>query len=320
MIRTTDPLVAAEALKAGGLIALPTETVYGLGADAANGEAVQRIFAAKGRPANHPLIVHVATVEAAYRWCALSPRQRLLFDLLAHAFWPGPLTLIVPRSAKAAPETVGQADTIGIRVPAHPMARAILDAFDGGVAAPSANRFGKVSPTTADHVIDDLGEAVDVVVDGGPSNVGVESTIVSLVGDRPRLLRPGGVSRAQIESVLDEPLDEATNTTKVRAPGMLPSHYAPEAAVVVVTADELRARLAAGEGGDSVGVLAPFVVNHQPSWVTASDAESFAAHLYENLRRADRAEVEVLLIVPPVHGVLLEAVVDRLTKAAAAAG
>ncbi|MDH4365496.1 MAG: L-threonylcarbamoyladenylate synthase, partial [Acidimicrobiia bacterium] len=180
---TTDVEVGAAALRAGRLVAFPTETVYGLGADASNPAAVRAVFEAKGRPAGHPLIVHVAALHEARRWMAdLDPATERRLMALARRFWPGPLTIVVPRSGRVAPEAVGGRPTIGLRVPAHPVALALLRAFQGGVAGPSANRFGRVSPTTAAHVLADLEGRVSVVLDGGPTTVGVESTIVDLVG------------------------------------------------------------------------------------------------------------------------------------------
>lgn len=318
---TADVEVAVAALRAGRLVAFPTETVYGLGADASNPGAVRAVFEAKGRPAGHPLIVHVATLEEARRWMApLNPATERRLATLAGRFWPGPLTIVVPRSDRVAPEAVGGRPTIGLRVPAHPVALALLRAFGGGVAGPSANRFGHVSPTTVDHVVADLGGRVAVVLDGGPTAVGVESTIVDLVGPGPLLLRPGGVPTADMEAVLGEPVPDG-RSGEARASGMLASHYAPRAAVALVAPGELASAVAAaraerGEAG-VVGVIAPVAVEHQPSWVLPDEAEGYARHLYAALRAADAAGVNHLLVVPPSHGPLLDAVLDRLTKAAA---
>ncbi|MEM7273223.1 MAG: L-threonylcarbamoyladenylate synthase [Actinomycetota bacterium] len=319
---------AADALAAGLLVAFPTETVYGLGADAADPVAVGRIFAAKGRPTGHPLIVHLADAGWLDRFAADVPAPA---QALAAAFWPGPLTLVVRRTDAVAPETVGGKDTVGLRVPDHPVALALLRAFvdrgGTGVAAPSANRFGAVSPTTAAHVLDDLGADVDVVIDGGPSAVGVESTIVDVTGDRPELLRPGGIAPVEIEAVIGQPLVDG-RSGPARASGMLASHYAPRAAVVLVEAEPTAADLiGAGGGVGVVGVAGPDTVltNWSPPagsppvqvWVLPDDAAGFAARLYATLREADAVGVERLLVMPPATGSLRDAVLDRLHKAAA---
>ncbi|MEL7155634.1 MAG: L-threonylcarbamoyladenylate synthase [Actinomycetota bacterium] len=323
---------AVAVLAAGGVVALPTETVYGLAADAANPAAVERIFAVKGRPAGHPLIVHLAGVDQVAAWADLDPGQAAQVDALAAAFWPGPLTIVVPRSDRVAPQTVGGRSTVGLRVPDHPVALAVLRRFGGGLAAPSANRFGKVSPTTAAHVRHDLGDAVDVVLDGGPTRVGVESTIVELGPGGPTLLRPGGVSLEQLTAVLGVPVHDG-RAGPSRASGMLRSHYAPAAAVELVAADRLASRieeLAAGAPA-TVGLIVPDGVvdldevsdqaadpePDRPTWRLPARAEGFAAGLYDALRRADEAGVKRLLVVPPAEGELLDAVLDRLTKAAA---
>lgn len=317
---TTGPDIAraVDVLKAGGLVALPTETVYGLGADARNELAVRRIFAVKGRPSTHPLIVHVASLEAARAWVAEVPPMG---EALAKAFWPGPLTLILRRSALASDTVTGGQDTVGVRVPNHPLALALLHALPGGgIAAPSANRFGKVSPTTAQHVRDELGDDVDYVLDGGPSQVGVESTIVDVTGEAPRLLRPGGLGKEAIEQVLGRPLVSATHATDVRAPGMLESHYAPRAGLWLLdaahVAAEAQARLDAGQ---RVVVLAPASVVAPAKVVrldVPADAAGFARVLYARLREAD-ALGDVILAVPPPESGLGLAVRDRLSRAAA---
>lgn len=318
---TTDVEVGAAALRAGRLVAFPTETVYGLGANAANPVAVRAVFEAKGRPTGHPLIVHVASLDEARRWMTdLDPAAERRLTALAGRFWPGPLTIVVPRSGRVAPEAVGGRPTIGLRVPAHPVALALLQAFGGGVAGPSANRFGRVSPTTAAHVVADLDGRVSVVLDGGPTAVGVESTIVDLVGPVPLLLRPGGIPAAELEAALGEPVPDG-RSGEARASGMLASHYAPRASVALVEPADLAPALAAaraerGEAG-VVGVIAPVAVDHQPSWLLPEEAAGYARQLYAALRAADAARVDHLVVVPPSHGPLLDAVLDRLTKAAA---
>jgi L-threonylcarbamoyladenylate synthase len=308
---------AAEVLRRGGLVAVPTETVYGLGADARNELAVRRIFAVKGRPSTHPLIVHVASLDEARAWAAELPPSA---ERLARAFWPGPLTLVLRRSALASDAVTGGQDTVGLRVPDHPLTLALLEAMGSGIAAPSANRFGRVSPTTAQHVRDELGDDVDEVLDGGPSRVGVESTIVDVTGEPPRLLRPGGVPTEDIERVLGQPLVDATRATDVRAPGMLASHYAPRAGLWLVDAAHLgaeaQARLAAGL---RVVVLAPASVAAPEAALrleVPADAEGFARVLYARLREAD-ALGDVILAVPPPDTGLGLAVRDRLSRAAA---
>lgn len=310
-------LEAAELLAAGCTVAIPTETVYGLAADAADDAAVAKIFAAKGRPAGHPLIVHVESFEAVGDWADVSdPRVALLAD----QFWPGPLTLILPRTDRVSLLVVGDRQTVGVRVPDHPVARAVLEAFaqvgSGGVAAPSANRFGHVSPTTASHVLDDLDGRIDAVIDGGDSRVGVESTIVELVaGQVPTLLRPGGVSIGEIEDALGESVVDG-RSGESRAAGMLASHYAPSASVAVV------ASLEGVHVDEYVAVVGPVdaqAVGGSPAVVLELSAEAgaFAAALYTSLRAADALGVKRIVVVPPTHGSLLGAVLDRLQKAAA---
>ncbi|MBA3455929.1 MAG: threonylcarbamoyl-AMP synthase, partial [Deltaproteobacteria bacterium] len=229
MKRGSDIATAAGVLRAGGLVAFPTETVYGLGADASSDAAVARIFAAKGRPRAHPLIVHLAPDARLSDWAIDVPESA---RRLAAEAWPGPLTIILARGPRVSLATTGGSETVGLRVPAHPMAQDLLRAFGGGIAAPSANRFGAVSPTTADHVTADLGDDVDYVLDGGACDVGVESTIVDLSRGRAVLLRPGGLAREAIEAIIG-PLAEA-DLAAPAAPGTLASHYAPRAQVIAV--------------------------------------------------------------------------------------
>ncbi len=312
---------AARALREGGLIGLPTETVYGLGADASNELAVRRIFAVKGRPSNHPLIVHVASAEVAKRWAANWPAEAAR---LADAFWPGPLTLIVKRSSLASDAVTGGQETVGLRVPDHVLALELLRVFDGGVAAPSANRFGRVSPTTAKHVRDELGDDVELVLDGGPCRVGVESTIVDLSGPSPRLLRPGGVPREAVERALGREVPLASHATDVRAPGMLASHYAPRAGLWLVTkatlADEVARRLATGS---KVAVVAPkgtAIPDGVTRFEVPDDDAGYAHALYATLREVDERGLDVVLAVPPAESGVGLAVVDRLRRASAPRG
>ncbi len=313
---------AVAVLDGGGLVAFPTETVYGLGADASSAAAVERIFAAKGRPRGHPLIVHLSETAAADPGLAgLGTGLGTDGRALAEAFWPGPLTLIVERGPDVAPEATGGRGTVGLRVPDHPVALALLGRFGRGVAGPSANRFGSVSPTTAAHVLADLGHRVDAVLDGGPCRVGVESTIVDLTGPAPALLRPGGISSVEVEAVIGRPLVD-DRAGESRASGMLASHYAPEVAVQVVTLDRLDGLLASAEStSDVVGIIAPVDGGRRPSegpsWLLPADAGGYASRLYATLRAADEAGLDRLLVVPPTEGDLLDAVLDRLAKAAA---
>lgn len=293
-----DRIAAAVArLRSGGLVAFPTETVYGLGAAAREPLAVRRIYAAKGRPAGHPLIVHLGCAEQAWTWGQASAEA----ELLAQAFWPGPLTLIVRRAPWVSDEVTGGRQTIGLRVPAHPVAHALLQAFGDGIAAPSANRFGHISPTTAAHVRAELGEGV-MVLDGGPCAVGIESTIVDLSGDQPALLRPGGTAVAEI-SALVGPLGHS----QTAAPGTLAQHYAPRTALQLSeNLEETAARLRAQ--GLSVATL------------PAGDPAEHARALYAELRRLDGLGVDVLVAEPSSHGGLGLAINDRLERAAAGSG
>lgn len=315
MKRGSDIVHAAEVLRAGGLVAFPTETVYGLGADASREEAVARIFAVKGRPRAHPLIVHLAADATLDDWAIDVPDAA---RRLAAAAWPGPLTMIVRRGPRVSLATTGGGDTVGLRVPAHPMAQALLRAFGGGIAAPSANRFGAVSPTTADHVVADLGDDVDYVLDGGACAVGVESTIVDLSRGRPVLLRPGGMPREAIEAITG-PLALA-DVDAPAAPGTLASHYAPRAQVIAVLPSEVPREVAAAHG--RVAVLAPgsafaawpgLSVHAHP---LPDDDAGMARELYAALRDLDAAGFDVVIAALPPTAGLGEAVGDRLLRAA----
>ena len=283
----------------------PTETVYGLGADASNPSAVAKIFDLKGRPRNHPLIVHLGSAEVIEDWARDIPDTAWK---LAEAFWPGPLTLILKRSARALNAVTGGFDTVGLRVPAHPVALAMLHSFGGGVAAPSANRFGAVSPTTSRHVYDEFGDALPAILEGGPCEVGVESTIVDLSSGTPSLLRPGGVTREELERVLS--VSVALNQSgKVRSPGQLASHYAPRAQVILVSRDEIQKQ---DELLRAAGKKVVILQGH----VDEEDTQAFARSLYAALREADVNGADVLLAsLPDEHGLGL-AIADRLRKAA----
>lgn len=308
---------AVQALRAGGLVAFPTETVYGLGADARSPAAVERIFAAKGRPADHPLIVHLGAAAQLDDWAVDIPDAA---RRLADAFWPGPLALVLRRAPGVPDAVTGGLETVGLRVPGHPVALALLRAFGGGIAAPSANRYGRVSPTRAAHVQAELGDAVDVVLDGGDCDVGVESTIVDVSGAVPRLLRPGAVTAADLERVLGRPVHDAGRDA-VPAPGRKPSHYAPRARVVLATPDTARAVAEAWlERGPRVALLAsarPVDLPEAVTWLELpADPAAQARVLYRRLRDADACGADVLVAVPPSAGGVGEAVRDRLRRAA----
>lgn len=299
---TTDVDRATDAIRSGGLVAIPTETVYGLAADARNAAAVRRIFDVKGRPGDHPLIVHLASAGEVDDWARdVSGAARRLID----AAWPGPLTVIVPRSARALDEVTGGRDTVGLRVPAHPLTLDLIERT-GALAAPSANRFGSVSPTTAQHVLDDLGGRLDperdVILDGGACPVGVESTIVDCAVDPPQILRAGGVPVEDVLALLDG--DVAAASGPSRASGMLASHYAPSCAVRLVDDADDAVALRAGTPRSEILDL-------------TDDLARYARELYGRLRDADARGVgTVIAVLPPAVG-LGHAIRDRLTKAAA---
>jgi L-threonylcarbamoyladenylate synthase len=299
-------VAAAACLAAGGLVAFPTETVYGLGADAGNGEAVARLYAAKGRPRFNPLIAHIGSLEAARRL----GRFDATAETLAAAFWPGPLTLVLPKRPDAGVADLALAglDSVAVRVPAHPVARALLAAFDGPVVAPSANRSGHVSPTDATHVLADLRGRIDMVLDGGPCPVGLESTIVACL-DTPTLLRPGGLPREAIEHVLGRALTVAKSDDETPlAPGMLASHYAPKA--------RLRLDAATAEPGEALlgfGPAPPATLNLS----LRGDLIEAAANLFSHLRALDASGAKRIAVMKVPHEGLGEAINDRLKRAVA---
>lgn len=306
---------AVAILRAGGLVAFPTETVYGLGADAENRDAVRRIFTVKGRPLTHPLIVHLNSADDLHHWAESVPD---LAKRLAARFWPGPLTLVLRRGARVPLVVTGGLDTVGFRVPDHPVALAMLRKFGGGVAAPSANRFGKVSPTTAAHVRDDLQQLVDLVLDGGPCSVGVESTIVDLSDGEPEILRPGGVTPEELEREFGRPFHIRTGGP-VKVPGQHASHYAPKARVVLVRPDEAPARARFfREQGLRVGLITSerIAVPAADSVVVASSNVDLGRRLYAALRNFDQLECAVVLATLPPESGLGLAVADRLRRAA----
>ncbi len=327
--RGADVAHAAAVLARGGLVAFPTETVDGLGADAINSEALGRLYEVKGRPRSHPLIVHLAEPAELPYWASKLPEVG--FSLAAR-FWPGPLTLIVKRSPRVSVAATGGLDTVGLRVPSHPMARELLRAFGGGVAAPSANRFGRISPTTADHVAEDLGADIDYLLDGGACEVGVESTIVDITRGRAVLLRSGGITRAQLEAQvgpLHSPAAAAAHGAAPAAPGTLASHYAPQAMLLAVALEQVPVAVAAQhEQGEATGspvriaVLAP--ASAFATWPTlaahahpiSDDLAAMAHELYAAMRDLDAAGFDVIVAALPAEVGLGEAVADRLRRAA----
>ena len=314
-----EPILrAADLLRAGGVVAFPTETVYGLGADGTNEQALRRIFTIKGRPADHPLIVHIAAAGQMEDWaCEIPPPAYAL----AERFWPGPLTLILRRRAGVHDLVTGGQETVGLRVPAHPVALALLTAFGGGVAAPSANRFGRVSPTRAEHVRQELGAGPDLILDGGDCPVGVESTIVSLVGETPVLLRPGGISPQAIERVLGQAVGRPDASGTLRAPGMLASHYAPATPLRLVGPARLPAVAAdLAAAGQRVAVMALSGYESATGRTVAMPAEpaAYGQGLYAVIRMLDSGGHDAILVEMPPQTEAWLAVNDRLCRAAGA--
>jgi L-threonylcarbamoyladenylate synthase len=306
---SNDIALAARALSQGHLVAFPTETVYGLGADATNALAVARIYSTKGRPPNHPLIVHVSSLAKALEWTSFQPEY---LPALATAFWPGPMTLILKRSDLAGDFVTGSQDTVGVRVPSHPVAQELLRSFEAlggkGVAAPSANRFGKVSPTTAEAVGSELGpylSAADLILQGGECEVGIESTIIDCTSAQPAILRLGAVTASMVEEVTG--LRLKADAGEIRVSGSLKSHYSPDAKLVLNQTPQ---------PGDGLIALAsvqtPAGVNRL---VSPRDSQEFAKQLYAALRKADELGLERVVAITPAGDELAEAVLDRLTRA-----
>jgi L-threonylcarbamoyladenylate synthase len=294
---------AAAILRRGGLVAFPTETVYGLGADATNGEAVAGIFAAKRRPRLNPLIVHVQDLAQAETFAEFSPEARAL----AGAFWPGALTLALPRRADSALSLLVSAglDTVALRAPSHALARQLIVETGKPIAAPSANASGRVSPTTAAHVAEELGDAVDLILDGGPARLGIESTVIGFEHGKPVLLRPGAVAREEIEKITG-PL-AASSSTAITAPGQLESHYAPRASLRLDVREP-----EPGEAWLAFGSV-PGATNLSP----AGDLKEAASNLFAMLRKLDASGAARIAVAPiPEHGIG-EAINDRLRRAAA---
>jgi L-threonylcarbamoyladenylate synthase len=313
IVKASDEAIraAAEHLRAGRLVAFPTETVYGLGADATNGQAVAAIFAAKGRPRFNPLIVHVLGVAQASEHAAFTPLARQLAD----AFWPGPLTLVLERRAQSplSDLVTGGLTTLAMRAPDHPVARALLEATGRPLAAPSANRSGRISPTQAAHVLSDLGDKAAMILDGGPTAHGLESTVIDARGEAPVLLRSGAVTAETIEAVLGQPLLRAQMTTeRPNAPGRLASHYAPDAKVRLGATDVRNGEALLAFGANVPPSSGP-VINLSPS----GDLIEAAANLFAALRALDARGADTIAVMPIPDAGIGEAINDRLRRAAA---
>lgn len=327
MVRAPQTLIeeAVQVLRAGGVVAFPTETVYGLGANAADPAAVRKLFELKGRPPDHPVIVHLDDPRYLHRWVRDIPPCA---KALAEEFWPGPLTLIYPKADNVNDLVTGGQDSIGIRVPSHPLAQQLLNAFGGGLAAPSANRYGRLSPTRPEHVREEFGDEVQLILDGGESLIGLESTIVSCLNDKPVLLRPGFITLSQLTAVVG-PVElrgaAAAEQGLPRAPGDRLQHYAPLTPLEIVPIEELERR--AGEFTDrneKVAVLAmrpPLQTRRYMTWVNAGKkAETYAHNLYNHLRRLDRAGCVRILVQEVPDDERWAAVRDRLQRASGGGG
>jgi L-threonylcarbamoyladenylate synthase len=310
---------AVQALRNGELVAFPTETVYGLGAHAGHPAALRRVFDLKGRPTSHPLIVHLDSVRFLARWAREIPAAA---EQLAASFWPGPLTLVLPRAYNVHPLVTGGQDTVAVRIPSHPMAQQLLTAFGGGIAAPSANRYGRLSPTRAEHVRDEFGGEVRVILDGGDSKLGLESTIVACVDGSVRLLRPGSISLSQLRAVVGEVLTHPSAQAP-RAPGGHGAHYAPSTPLSIASSEEIEqlARELSGLG-QRIAVLAqraPMRAHQFVTWINGgARPEAYAHDLYAHLRALDRAACARILVQAVPGDERWDAVRDRLTRAAAA--
>ncbi len=306
---------AAAVLKRGGLVAFPTETVYGLGADARNPQALARLYKVKGRPATHPVIVHIASRGAMHEWARDIPAYA---EALAQRFWPGPLTLVLKRTESVSDAVTGGQDTVGLRVPAHPVAQELLNAFGGGIAAPSANRFGRLSPTAPDHVRADLGADIDGIVDGGACSIGIESTIIDCSGDGPVLLRPGKLLVEDIETAAGMPL-ALPGEDAPRAPGTLATHYAPRAKVRLLRRTEIIEALTSHKGKRLAALLLEVPVPRLPAAqaiVIPAVAADYARSLYANLRALDATGADIILVESPPESPAWAGIRDRLSRSA----
>jgi len=304
---------AAAALQAGALVAFPTETVYGLGADATNESAVAHIYSVKGRPADHPLIIHIWQLSQLDQWAIDIPDYAIA---LARDYWPGPMTLILKRSTKAKDFITGGQDSVGIRIPANPIALALLREFTGGVAAPSANRFGAISPTTAQAVKDEIGQYLnperDLILDGGPSLVGVESTIIECIEEFPRVLRPGAITVEMIEKSTG--LKVATSKSQTRASGLLDTHYAPKAKVFLL--DPINPVVACIAGVGFIAAASHPTPDGAIRLAAPNSDDEYARGLYEALREGDRKNLPAIYVIPPSGDGVAIAIRDRLQRAA----
>jgi len=311
---------AIASLEAGRLVAFPTETVYGLGADARNEAAVQQIFEAKGRPADHPVIVHVASINQLGDWAKNIPEAAYI---LAEAFWPGPMTLILNRADTVLDVVTGGQETVGIRIPSHPVALALLEGFGRGVAAPSANRFGRISPTTTQHVVEELHGAVDLILEGGPCKVGLESTIINMTGPHPEIIRPGHIQPLQLEALLGYPV-AVTQVANLKASGTLDSHYSPETKVRLLSTEALHQQQETFMASKTIGVLtyslsASFGASPRvhPTIIQASaDPVLYGQGLYHHLRVLDAQGLQEIWVEMPPDTPEWLAVWDRLSRAA----
>ncbi len=321
---------ASTLLKAGQLVAFPTETVYGLGCDASNLDALARLYRVKARPGNHPVIVHLASVEQLDDWAETVPPEALA---LAEKFWPGPMTLILKKASRVLPEVSGGQDTVGLRIPSHPVALALLKEFNSGVAAPSANRHGRISPTSAQHVQSELGDLVAKVLDGGSCSVGIESTIIDLSGARPRILRPGMITLQEIEAVINEasqsnksksgkskPEDDSSSVAP-RVPGNLSSHYAPNTGLKLFSHANLPRALATAESLQmKVSVMAfsePIKSSSILEWKQMSEEPAECARqLYAYMRQLDESGADYIVVEEPPELPEWMGILDRLRRAA----
>ncbi len=310
---------ALRILKAGGLVAFPTETVYGLGADAANPQAVSKIFATKGRPANHPLIVHIGHVDQLEQWAESIPDNAYQ---LIDSFWPGPLAIILKKQPWVSDVVTGGQDTIAIRMPGNPVALDLLTQFNGGIAAPSANRFNHISPTLASHVQSEFGDSVEMIIDGGPCQVGLESTIIDVSSNNIKMLRPGHIQQQQIEHVLHNTVNQGTTDSTRRAPGMLELHYAPETPAALcptIILDQYIEQYI--NAGKKMGVLVRHAqLDSHPnlhSIIMPEDPVKFGHDMYACLRQLDELQLDLILIEQLPDEPKWVAVNDRLLKATA---
>lgn len=304
---------AVDILKQGGLIGLPTETVYGLAADAKNPIAVKKVFAAKGRPADHPLIVHIGTLEELSEWAKEIPPEAYR---LAESYWPGPLTMVLKKQDHVLPEVTGGQDTVAIRMPDHPVALELLHRFGRGLVAPSANQFGRISPTEEQAVLAELATRVNLVLPGGRSRVGIESTILDLHARPFTVLRQGMISKSELEHFLEESLELPTARTIIRAPGLLASHYAPRTPLQLIDLQEL-SKFVMTNSHKIVLAYSPEPVENQMAWhVMPDDPEAYAHELYASLRDADSKGFDLILVERPPQTSDWAAILDRLNRAA----